>query len=371
MKALIYAINGKGLGHLSRTHVIADSLTASDPDLKIEFVTGTTRMSVIREFGYPVMRIPSTSTPYNYDLFHGKVRWLETQMICAAVQDFEPDFVLYDFLLNTHVFSKVHSTGALNLLILRKQKKKCLEKIVRHSAFSLVDLIIFPHDEAELMDFAPLFPKDKLCFTGPVVRPLKLGEIDRSHEYYFPFKMPFILLTIGGGGAQEARDWFRRCIAVLKQIIQEYPRMHVLAVKGPLFKDDLDPETGDKRIIIVDWADSIRELMAASELVLCNSGYNTANEVLASGTPAVIYPLGSTGWDDQMERARWLETQKAALICNNDSEDIQRCILDILKREVIHRRDIFQDTTGMPFHRLGKQIMDSIRSISTPRRISA
>ncbi len=91
--------------------------------------------------------------------------------------------------------------------------------------------------------------------------------------------------------------------AVHRRIAGALPRLRHIVVKGPNYGKPLEALPG---MSVVDTEPQLVDLLAASDLVIAEGGYNTVNEIRVTRTPAIFLP-SSRGKDDQEERVRELE----------------------------------------------------------------
>ena len=361
MKLLFYAINGKGLGHLSRSMAIADSITLNDPGVKILFVTGTSKMEIIGNIAYPVIRIPSRSKAFNFDIFNGALGKIEREVLIKTTEIFRPDAVFYDFLMDEQVFKFCAERDIRNMLILRKQKMGCVRDIAKKSALEFVDTLVFPHEYHEWPDASRMFSEKKSIYTGGIIRPISKKEVDQAVAQFFGRKIKYIVLTIGGGGAREAQEWFLKSLNALSIIIKKYPDIHILAVPGPLFTRSDSKLPTNERILIQKWVPQLKLLLKGAQLVLSNAGYNTINEIRASNCPAVIYPLKSTGWDDQRARAEEMVEEGRAVIVTADGNDVATKVEQFLEGGInIKGREMSHEDLEKNFFNIGRVLMKSL-----------
>ena len=78
------------------------------------------------------------------------------------------------------------------------------------------------------------------------------------------------------------------------------------------------------------YVEDILSLLQKSDLVISEAGYNTVNEIISAKTPAIFLP-GHRNNDNQEQRAKSLEEQGAAIICNYDADSVCSNILDLMR----------------------------------------
>jgi predicted glycosyltransferase len=69
---------------------------------------------------------------------------------------------------------------------------------------------------------------------------------------------------------------------------------------------------------VVGFVPDLAGVMGASAVTVSQCGYNTALDVLAAGTPAVVVPYAAGREDEQLRRARHLEALGAVTVLEAD-----------------------------------------------------
>src|SRR5690606_20453483 len=82
------------------------------------------------------------------------------------------------------------------------------------------------------------------------------------------------------------------------------------------------------------------ELMRSADVVVCNAGYNTVNEVQVSTTPVVVVPRLTRGRDDQVERAQQLVASGRALLARDESSSIARAVRSVIDEQTVPRTQV-------------------------------
>jgi UDP-N-acetylglucosamine:LPS N-acetylglucosamine transferase len=113
----------------------------------------------------------------------------------------------------------------------------------------------------------------------------------------------------------------------------------LLMVYGPNYPGEI-PASGPRGEVFIErrrFVGELPEVIAASDLVISNAGYNTMLELRAAGTPALILPLSSTGRDDQNARAATFASDGRGLIARAELKDMAAKIEAVLDSAAINR----------------------------------
>jgi UDP-N-acetylglucosamine--N-acetylmuramyl-(pentapeptide) pyrophosphoryl-undecaprenol N-acetylglucosamine transferase len=121
-----------------------------------------------------------------------------------------------------------------------------------------------------------------------------------------------ILLVLGASlGARQVNELVRECLPRLKE------RFVVVHQTGPNAAWDIPADERYKPYSFI--RSELPHVIAAAALVLCRSGAGTLWECASLGKPMILIPLAGSGTrGDQVENARYLEKQGAAVVLTGD-----------------------------------------------------
>ncbi|MEZ4648499.1 MAG: polysaccharide deacetylase family protein [Candidatus Eisenbacteria bacterium] len=295
----------RGLGHLSRQATILRALRSSRNDLRITFHLASPDTHVLRPNEFPV-RVGDPES--------------EADLV-RVVDEAEADVLIFDtFLPSTRPSADAFGAGEppAVVLVLRKVFPDRIRAILSNPWMEWVQSIVVPHDRTE---FVPR-PADRyhaeLVHAGPIVRDCgrrdgdqRLQDEDQRHRdvvlgrYGLARGEPFCLATTGGGGIPSYFEKFRNCVirgveSARLTLGPPFAEMRWIFVAGP--QNPLDGEI-PARFDRVAFEPDLPVLISEARLVVSHTGYNTTQEILASGTPAVFLPM-LTKYDDGLSRAR-------------------------------------------------------------------
>lgn len=294
--------NRRGLGHMMRGLNIARELAALDPQAEILFYLRTP----------PAEGFWPASVRYVVDPDPDALRhWPE------VLADFAPDVVVYDTMLPAA--AEPVTAGAKCAYIMRKCLAEEQQQVFRHPFLERVELILVPHSEAQFAYPLPAAIAGRTRFVGPIVRrPDAAAQAALCAKYGLKRGDFLLTSTVGGGGFEAQADaFFAAVLHAHRRLHGRLPGLRHIVVQGPNYGKRLAPLPG---MTLVDFEPEMINLLAISNLVVAEGGYNTVNEIAITRTPAIFLP-SARGKDDQFERVQALaERGLARVIGDADGE---------------------------------------------------
>ena len=303
LRILIYAINGKGMGHLNRTTVIARGVRKYDPTVELRFVVASPLLSMVTGAGFDVAKIPDQHHPRGFFAGLSQRPRHFADLFEALLEVYEPDVFVSDFAVNAELFRAVKRRGAQLALVLRRQRPLDLLQLNWRPCVRRVDRFLIPHAASEWPRAQlPRQMRERARYLGPVERRIDAQSVPEVRSRYAQPDQPLIVVTIGGGGYREAYPLLTEA-ARAAEVLRSKDNLSAcwVLVYGPYYRDAIPPSA--PLLTRVRYEAHLPELLAAADCVVCNTGYNTLRELQASGTPAVLVPRRDSGRDDQHQRA--------------------------------------------------------------------
>jgi predicted glycosyltransferase len=296
--------NRRGLGHLMRGLNIAQELRRLRPHAQILFYVRTPPPPALWE---PELRFRVEGQDEGYR------DWP------SATRSFAPDVVVYDTTLPDDDEWPHEYGQSGRVYIMRKWRDDRQDELFEHPLLPRMDAVIVPHAPEEFGRPAPEWLRERMAFVGPIVRLPDPSAQMRLRARYGLRPWDFVLTsTCGGGGFEAQAERFLRTVwkvhAALAGAVRD---LRHIVVKGPNFAR---PLAGPPGALLVDTEPDMASLLAQSDLVIAEGGYNTVNEVRAAGTPAVFLP-SARGKDDQEERVLELERRGLARVFREAQHD--------------------------------------------------
>jgi predicted glycosyltransferase len=336
---LLYAQDGKGMGHITRSLTIARHLIRTYANLSARLVTESPLLDELPlPHGCAYVRLPThlvsdtlakteeDDEAYNQHLSDERARILRNVALLLA-----PDLVLVDhepfghrseFRDGLYALKARHPNTKL-VLGLRdiiddpariRAKWEALE--VYDALENLYDGIVvygLPHlfDVAQAYSMPPSI-RSKLYYCGYVVQERKAVNTDEIRRMYgLPRDGPLIVATVGGG--RDGGPVIEAAKVAVARLQQKLPGLSAVFVTGPFMPLDQQARLraqSPPRCRVLSTADNFK-LIAAADAVVGMGGYNSVWEALSQGRPLVIVPR-STYKREQTIRAEVLASHGLA-----------------------------------------------------------
>lgn len=325
---LFHAINGIGLGHVSRLVAIAFALRELSPSTDLLFAVegnshGLLEAAKLPRVTFPaaphIFSEPSDSWP------RPRVERLIRSMAESITEVAGPNLIVFDCFPNRALVEVARRKGIPFAMCVRASKDmdhyfEGLKAVLREA-----DVIIIPHHPGEISVPADL--AGKTHFVGSIVRPVAEtpGRAGPSEQ------RRLVLISGGGGGYPGTVDFYNFALEATAKCREAEPELSALLVTGPLFHEwgRLKPVSG---VRIIPFDPYITNSFRRSSLVVCQAGYNTVAEIVSAGVPAICVPA-ERKFDDQHERARATSAahQQFHLWEGQDSESLSSLMLRLLR----------------------------------------
>jgi UDP-N-acetylglucosamine--N-acetylmuramyl-(pentapeptide) pyrophosphoryl-undecaprenol N-acetylglucosamine transferase len=332
---LFHAIDGIGLGHVSRSISIALAVRELDPSPRLLFVVEGGSHGLLEAAKLPYVAFPS---PSNLDSEVWS-SWSESQkeglaesLAEAVIEAARPSLIVFDCFPGPSFVAVARRRGIPYAVCVRKSKDAADYFNVLGSPLRGAELIIVPHAPGEVK--IPDELVEKTHFVGPVVRPTPetSDEVSRNRRRR-------IIITGGGGGYPGTAEFYNLTLDAVGKCRRTDSGLEGLLVTGPLFRewDQLRPADG---VRIVPFDPHITAAFRDAALVICQAGYNTVAEVVAAGATAICVPA-ERRFDDQHERAKATarEHRQFHLWEDRDSDSLSAYIFKLLQTTDTFRSD--------------------------------
>lgn len=347
-RVLIYAINGRGMGHLNRTLILANALRKASPNLPIHFVVGSPLFGLVSGSGFDVTKIPDAHHPLGSMVGIHHREAYQNAVFDSLLGAIRPTRFIVDFIVNEPLFEIAERHGARVVLLYRKQRVEELSRWRKERCLRSVHSFLLPHAESELSDAeVPKEWQGRVAFLGPLSRELEQAAVRSVRARYTDERSKLCVVSIGGGGYAESYRTLRVAEATAQRLTRTATGqpVHWVIVYGPYYPHHVPDSEGN--VTRLRFEPQLLELFAGADVVVCNAGYNTVSEVAVSGTPAVVIPLKTTGRDDQMERAKECEARGHALLAREEETDLIEKVRRLLDDSALVRREPLTNETTL------------------------
>lgn len=298
MKIVFYAINGVGLGHLTRQYAIARQLqrmlTVLNLPSDIRFITSSEAPQLTRDF--PTYKLPSKQffALSSLRAFAAECKFMIANLLGA----FRPDLLVMDTqsegMFAEFTFIREYARQAV---FINRHREQQTDKHPSHLQLLHGYSLILVPDYAEQQHDYPL-PEEyqgMRRFVGPVTLWEKgaTAQALRAHFGWGP-DQPVAYVSAGGGGDPAAASQMGFLVDAMLE--RNYA---VLAGYGPLY-------TGHKRYggqVVPLTEAQISHWFSGVDVAISAAGYNTYQELLAARTPSLFFAQ-QKGLDRQDRRIK-------------------------------------------------------------------
>jgi predicted glycosyltransferase len=386
MRCLLYSPDSYGLGHISRSLAIANSLLERFPDSRVRLLTGAPRAHF---FDYPhrcdyvvlpgvtkdgAGRYVSAAAGQSLDeTVRTRGRLVEHEIL-----HFKPDVFLVDHsplgLCGDlrEVLTKLSRNPDVSVILGLRDVIDTPERVradwERDGVFELIascyDAVLvygdpavfnpvrsygFPHEVAAKTTFTGYIGAYKSGLSSPLV-----------HSLFAPRTGKLLLITLGGGG--DGNLLLGAAYGAL-QLLGPLPPFETLSVTGPLMspgkRGRFKRRAGElARLTQLEFTPALFELIQCADLVLSMGGYNTICELAAANANALVVPRDRPR-KEQIIRARHLETRGALRVLEPRNATPERIAHEI---EVGLERRPPAAGWGLPFTAL-ERVAEKVRQL--------
>ena len=334
-RIICYAINGAGLGHVTRLLSVGKWMrryvTLLDGVVpEVLFLSSSDASDVLADAGFAAFKIPSKTIAKSTGLNKLEYRRLAKHFVWNSLGVFNPDLLVVDTFPSGSFdeLFQVLDGPFKKSFIFRKVKPEYAARATFRSAASMYDAVVAPHS----MQNCPVeqIGGKKVRFSGEV------SQFDR--EDFLPREVArkqlgvcdgnrLIYLSAGGGGDPGAAEQ----LATLVDALSSVPDLHFLVGAGPLYRG---PRISGQNLTWFD-GHSIGKYFGGLDAAVCAAGYNTFHELMLARVPTAFFAQSKIA-DDQSERIHAAVEVGACqqIESLNDSEGLRATLGSLLDSSV-------------------------------------
>jgi len=286
LRVVAYAINGRGMGHLSRQLAVLRWMRrfAAALDVRLEpwVLTSSEADTLARREGVPALKMPSKAMLRDAGVEPHSALAILRSWVLNAVVGLRPDLLVVDTFPGGSFGELVPclELAKHRALVSRRVRPEYADADPFRSLLPLYDTVVEPEEGGSpilLREREELVPRD-----------------DARRRLGVPTDHQAIYVSVGGGGDDAASSLLPRCVAALQRTGR-----HIVVGAGPLYDG---PEIRGPGITWLDRYVPL-ELFAGLDGAVCAAGYNSFHELMFAGVPSVFLPRPRIA-DDQQHRAQ-------------------------------------------------------------------
>lgn len=327
LRWLVYATNGWGLGHITRTMALARQIKRRAPDSEFLFVTNSEASNLTWREGFACVKLPSVHA-IDYGFIERDVAVPLGRALTANVYAaFRPHVLLSDSYAvggNTELAPLVYSQ-VQKVLIHREVTKEVRESSLTHYLLGLYDLILVPHEPGETEISVPKGVPVKE--TGHMMirsREEALPRAEARRRLGLPADGFLVFVGLGGGGDYKYQEYLDRILAEMKAL----PGWTLVCAAPPLLRDSAARSAAEGLHVIQYFP--LAEAWNAFDAAITLRGTNTTAELLHNGIPTVFMPVREGLVDDQAARGARIAKAKAGWVMTSfDGAELEAAVAAI------------------------------------------
>jgi UDP-N-acetylglucosamine--N-acetylmuramyl-(pentapeptide) pyrophosphoryl-undecaprenol N-acetylglucosamine transferase len=307
LKVVNYAVNGAGVGHLTRMVAISRWMrryaTALGVRLEIVFLTTSEADGLLFHERFASFKLPSKTLVADAGLDKTTYLALAKQWVWHSLALLRPDLLVVDSFPRGS-FGELLS--ALDLckqraFVFRPMKESFACRADFQAMLPLYDRILVPEREEEGQVTVPDAVRPRVRHVGPVLVRERLELLSREEarsRLGVPEDRLAVYISAGGGGDPVAESQLEATVGALR----DDPTLHLVVGAGPLYRGR--QLTGERITWLAGAAGGAAELMAGIDLAVCAAGYNTFGELMQAGVPAIFLPQEKVADEQSIRAAR-------------------------------------------------------------------
>jgi predicted glycosyltransferase len=302
VRVVNYAVNGAGVGHLTRLIAISRWVRRYCAYLGIKaeiwFLTSSEADGLLFAENFAAFKLPSKGVVGEAGIDKIAYLALAKQWVWHSLGLLRPDLFVVDT-FPRGAFGELLSAldlCARKAFIYRPVKAEFAGRADFQAMLPLYDSILIPEHEGVGAGPAPPSVADRVSFVGPVMVRERAEWRERGAVRAMlgiAEDALAVFVSAGGGGDPDAEGTLLRLIDLAQD-----STLHLVIGPGPLYRGQrvFGPR--------ITWLEGLpaAEILPALDVAVCAAGYNTFHEVLFAGLPAVFLPQPKIA-DEQDTRA--------------------------------------------------------------------
>lgn len=313
LRVVFYAVNGSGLGHVTRLVAIArwmrriETLLSGTPP-ELVFLTSTEATSILADHRFAAFKLPSKGTARQSGLEVLEHRRLAKHFVWQMLGVMAPDLLVVDTFPQGSFdeLLPVLDGPFAKVLVLRAVKPEYAQRPVFQASARLYDRLIVPHPAGSEPALAKSLPPDRpAAWVGDILN-LEAEACDRGalRAELGVQAETLVYLSAGGGGDPTSE----RTLEALVTALAAREDLHLLVGAGPLYKGR---RLHGPRLTWFDRSD-VSRFFPACDAAIAAAGYNTFHELLHLGVPSAFFAQDKIA-DEQARRVADAVAAGAAL----------------------------------------------------------
>lgn len=339
-RILFYAVNGLGLGHLTRLMAIARKLREQQSVQPI-FLSSSEASQLLYQEGFAHFKVPSKNSASSSGMKKSELQQIYQFLLQSVYAVFKPSVMVVDTfpvgLLN-ELFGILQLHNGIPKVLVQREVKEEKKNDLRIRQQGFYQHVIIPHHDKDTS--VALRENVEHSYVGPILIRDKSEVFNREkalsvlgyQELAYQDKdqmIKTVYVNLGGGGDSEFSAGLRK----IDQIAMQFPHLHFFIPRAPLARRL--PEFHSSNLHLFSYYPVI-EILSAFDLAISALGYNSFHELIYTETPTIFFAQ-ERGFDDQADRGRKGVEKKLCRFIQNFNEKSIISELNAMQQMHIYR----------------------------------
>lgn len=369
LRILCYAVNGLGLGHLTRLVAImrhVRQLTgALGMPCEIAFLTSSEGDALAFAHDFPSFKLPSKTVVASGAMDPARYRRIAKQWVWNAVNLFAPDIFVVDT-FPSGAFNELFDVldfGQKNVFIYRAVRAEAASAPAFQSALSGYDRIILPREDGENDSPLPEKLQERAVATGPILirsREETLTGAEAREMLGIESDAPAVYVGAGGGGDAASEAIYK----TLWQVAERLPDVQFRVGAGGLYRG----REFHRANFAWTRRHALMECFPAFDAAITAGGFNSVWELMHVGIPCVFLPQPRTHDDQERRVDRCVSAGAGILPPDRSAQELAAALQRLLEPETQARAS--DAARALVPHNHARQVAEEILELAVePRRV--
>ncbi|MBK7995137.1 MAG: hypothetical protein IPK14_17655 [Blastocatellia bacterium] len=288
LSIVAYAINGAGLGHLTRVIAILKwvrrlgRLASIYPDIYI--LTSSEACALALTEGFAAFKIPSKTSIRESQIPKEDYLRLARQWVWHSLGLIKPDILLVDTFPGGSFGELLYALDGPGSKVFVNRAMKADFQAHIQPLLNHYDKILVPQEIGSQPTEFPAQITSKVKYLGPIMLRERVELRSRNEARKLlgiPENKLAVWITAGGGGDANAAIGLKNLVAKLL----ENKDLHLVVAAGPLYRGE--PLRGERVTWLTDF--NVSENYLAIDFAFSAAGYNSFHELLYCGVATAFY----------------------------------------------------------------------------------
>ena len=356
-----YAVNGLGLGHITRlisiNHAIRQLSLLTEQSVHQIILTTSEADTLAFQHGFSAYKLPSITIVNESGISKSKYNSLSRHWIWNCFALWQPDITIVDTFPSGSFdeLPQILKDSRKNVFINRYVKAEHEANKKFRDTLLLYDLIIRVNEPHLTHNDLDERLQDRILSVPPII----LEKCKKSSIFYENVKIDAdnalekkVLVLAGGGGDSENRIFWDKII----RLAEEFPQVTFICGVGMLYRGDLPS------IRNIVWQRSELDFEETIDFAISAGGFNSVYELLYYRIPTAFFSRHRK-YDDQSRRIQLLSEQG---LCLHLEETTDSSLKDCVTTMFSKSKSIKEKLSGINYENGNLQTAFSILSLINP-----